>query len=77
MQQKILILKNITREWPGLLEDLLKEKSIKYEIVDLSKNEKLPSPEGYNAVAVLGGPDSANDKTPKIQKECDFVKKIY
>lgn len=70
----MLIIKNVTREGPGLLEDLLKEQHIHYTVVDLTKDETLPSLENFGAIAVLGGPDSANDETPKMQKERDFVK---
>ncbi len=76
MKNEILIIKNITREGPGLLEPELKEKSIGYTIVELSKGQILPSFEDYKAVVVLGGPESANDKTDKIKNEIDFVSKV-
>jgi GMP synthase-like glutamine amidotransferase len=70
----ILIVKNITREGPGLLEDILKETGLSATIVDLSANEKFPSPNGYKALVVLGGPDSANDDTIKMVEELAQVK---
>ncbi len=76
MKNEILIIKNITREGPGLLEPELKEKSIGYTIVELSKGQILPSFEDYKAVVVLGGTESANDKTDKIKNEIDFVSKV-
>lgn len=76
MKKEILILKNITREGPGLLEEILKEQNIIYKVVDLTKDEKFPPPENYGAVAILGGPDSANDETVKMQEERNFVKTV-
>lgn len=76
MGKEILIVKNITREGPGILEALLKEKGIGYTIVDLTNNETFPTLENFGAVAVLGGPDSANDETQKMQNERKFVKEV-
>lgn len=72
---EILIVKNITREGPGLLEALLKEKNIRYRVIDLGEGEKFPNPTGYKAVVVLGGPDSANDSTEKMKLELVQIKR--
>ncbi len=76
MKNEILIIKNITREGPGLLETELKGKGISYFIRDLSRRQILPSFEELKAVVVLGGPDSANDDTEKMNNEIDFVRKV-
>lgn len=76
MKKPILIIKNITREGPGLLEDLLKERGISYTIVDLDNGEDFPPIEQYGAVVVLGGPDSANDETEKMGKELLRIQEI-
>ena len=73
---KVLIVKNITREGPGLLEEILKSHNISYDIVDLYKGESFPDITGYSAVFVMGGPDSANDTTPKMQKELKIIKEV-
>lgn len=73
MDKEILVIKNITREGPGTLEIILREKSIGYSIVDLEKGEAIPSMGNYGAVVVLGGPDSANDKSGKIINELSFI----
>ncbi len=70
----VLIVKNITREGLGLLQELLDEHSIPYYIVDLDKGELFPDPHRYKAVVVLGGPDSANDTTPKMQQELQRIR---
>lgn len=77
MPKNILIIKNITREGPGLLEIVLSESNIAYTIIDLSQGESLPtSPKKFSAVVVLGGPDSANDHTAKMETERTFVQKV-
>jgi len=71
----VLIVMNITREGPGLLRDLLDEVAVTYKLVDLMKNEHFPDPTQYAALVVLGGPDSANDMTPKVSMELEQIKK--
>lgn len=73
----VLIVQNITREGPGLLERLLKEVAIDYDIVDLSKGEVFPDPTVYAALVVLGGPDSANDENLKMHTELERVKMAF
>jgi GMP synthase (glutamine-hydrolysing) len=73
---EILIVKNITREGPGLIGDLLKEFGIKNRINDLSRGEKPGNIEMYSAVIVLGGPASANDDTPEMKYELAMIRKV-
>lgn len=72
--KKVLIIQNITREGPGLLERLLREVAVNYEIIDLDKGDVFPDPTNYAALVVMGGPDSANDDTPKMINELVCVK---
>src|SRR3989338_4744742 len=72
--EKLLIVKNSATEGPGIIEAILKEKSISYEIVELDKGSLFPSPKNYSAVIVLGGPDSANDTTIKMKHELEMIK---
>lgn len=65
----LLIVKNIPREGPGLLAGVLEKQNVSYDVVDLDAGDAFPSPVGYKALVVLGGPDSANDTTEKIQQE--------
>ena len=69
MEEEILIVKNISREGGGLLEEELKVRNIRYIIVDLNQGEKFPPVENYGAVVVLGGPDSANDENKKMKNQ--------
>jgi GMP synthase (glutamine-hydrolysing) len=63
----VLIVKNCTREGPGIIEVLLKRFLIPFEIIDLEREENFPPPKDFIALIVLGGPDSANDNNKKIQ----------
>lgn len=62
-------MKNNTREGPGLLEDVIKERNINYSIVDLEQGQSFPSVEKYGAVVVLGGSESANDENEKMKNQ--------
>src|SRR3954468_16146854 len=72
---RVLIVKNVTREGPGLLTGLLDHHEIGYDVVDLNRGDALPDPTSYAALVVLGGPDSANDQTAKMATELPAVKK--
>jgi len=76
MTQPILIIKNITREGPGILQALLEEGAIAYQAVDLEKGESFPDPSDYSAIVVLGGPDSANDETEKMRNELQKIREV-
>jgi GMP synthase-like glutamine amidotransferase len=76
MRRQVLIVKNISREGPGLLDLVLKEHEITSRQIDLSRGETIPDPARYSAVFVFGGPDSANDQTRKMQEELRTVKEI-
>ena len=67
--EKVLIIKNISREGHGILGLVLNEKNIYFDLIDLDKGEEFPNPRDYSAVFVFGGPDSANDTTSKMENE--------
>ncbi len=71
----ILIIQNITREQAGLIEVVFNEQDIPFHILDLSKESVIPSKlEEYSGVVMMGGPDSANDTTPKMQNALQLAK---
>lgn len=74
MGKETLIAKNITREGPGLIEEILGERGFPYQIVDLSRGEGFPPRDSFDILIVLGGPDSANDQTPKMEKELEAIR---
>lgn len=71
---RLLIVKNGTTEGPGLFEEILRERRLAYEVVDLDRGEAFPALEGYAALVVLGGVDSANDPTPKMHTELSRIR---
>lgn len=73
MEKEILIVKNITREGPGIIEDILNESGIKLTVIDLDLGNTIPSVSKYVAVIVLGGPDSANDTSRKMKEELALI----
>ncbi|EAT59891.1 type 1 glutamine amidotransferase [Chlorobium ferrooxidans] len=66
MKKPLLIVKNITHEAPGLIGTVLTDKHITSHVVDLAAGDSFPDPRNYNAVVVLGGPQSANDLSPSM-----------
>ena len=75
-ESQLLIIKNITHEGPGLLEPLLHTYGISADVVDLSQGGTFPDPQNYQAVVVLGGPQSANDVTPAMQHQLKQIEQI-
>jgi GMP synthase-like glutamine amidotransferase len=69
-----LILKNISREGPGLLERVLRQRRLAYRVIDLDAGGAIPEPAGYDALVVMGGPDSANDATCKMDAELAIIR---
>jgi GMP synthase (glutamine-hydrolysing) len=69
--RKVLI---VSTAGPGLLATLLEELALAYEVVDLSKGEDFPDATKYAALVVLGGTDSANDTSEKMQTELARVR---
>ncbi len=55
MRKKVLIIKNIAREGPGIIGNLLKERNINYTVIDLDKGETFPSPKDYSAIVSWAG----------------------
>ena len=76
MSKNVLIVKNITHEGPGLLETVLFERGIASVSVNLATGEQFPDPRHFNAVVVLGGPQSANDETPAMQLQLLKIERI-
>jgi GMP synthase (glutamine-hydrolysing) len=75
MTGKLLIIQNISHEGPGILEDLLAEHAIGFELCDLSKGGTAPDLAGFAGLVVLGGPQSANDETAQITGELALIEK--
>ena len=77
--KKLLVLKNIEREGPGLFLKIAKEKGFLPEIYNLSLGEKLPEPKKDDLILIMGGPmsvrDINNEKYFWLRKETYFLKR--
>lgn len=73
---KVLVIKNNKNEGPGILNGILPEREINCDIVDLELGDKIPPISSYSAIFMLGGQDSANDLTKKMQGEIALVREI-
>ena len=74
---EFLIIQNTKIEGIGTLGDLLKADGFRTKTI-LAKNEKIPENK-YDAMIILGAPESANDDLPYLKQEikliCDSVEK--
>ena len=77
--KKLLVLKNIEREGPGLFLKIAKEKGFLPEIYNLSLGEKLPEAKKDDLILIMGGPmgvrDIDNEKYFWLREEIDFLKR--
>ena len=76
MPGEVLIIRNVPRENPGLIEVILNQENIDFKVVDFEDNSRFPVLDRLRAVIVLGGPESANDKTPKMLNELAFIRSV-
>ena len=72
----LLIIKNTKNEGPGLLSTVLHEREIGSDIVEYYQDGILPPLSRYSAVIVLGGPQSANDTTEKMNELIAYTRRI-
>ena len=72
----MLVLRNNIHEGPGILRGILENREIASDIVDFEDMASIPSLSAYSAVFMLGGPESANDRTKKMQGACALVRTI-
>lgn len=73
--RRLLVVRNITRDGPGLYEAAWRERKVSTVEVDLSQGEMIPDPTDFAAMLVLGGPASANDTTGTMLIELDAVRR--
>ena len=77
--KKLLVLKNIEREGPGLFLKVAKEKGFLPEIYNLYLGEKLPEPKKDDLILIMGGPmsvrDINNEKYFWLREETYFLKR--
>ncbi len=76
----VLILKNVSHEGPGTIENFLRIESIGYKIIECSSGD-IPPASDFDTLVIMGGPMSVNetDLYPYIDRETglasEFMKK--
>jgi GMP synthase (glutamine-hydrolysing) len=73
-----LIIKHIDVEGPGLIEYCLKQNKIPYQTLCLGTDVRLPKPDGFTHVVILGGPMNVyeEDRYPFLRDEDLFIKEV-
>lgn len=71
----VLLYKNSATEGPGLLADVLDRHGVPYAVAERSRGQPL-DPRGFDAVVVLGGPQSANDRDPATRQILSAIRRV-
>jgi len=73
---KVLIIKHIEIEGPGLIEYCLRHEKIPYQILTLNPSVCLPKPDDFTHIVILGGPMNVyeEDHYPFLRDEDLFIK---
>jgi GMP synthase-like glutamine amidotransferase len=71
-----LIIEHIEIEGPGLIEYCLAEKGIPYQVLCLDSGLRLPKPDDFSHIVILGGPMNVyqEDRYPFLNDEDLFIK---
>ena len=71
-----LMIKHVDIEGPGLIEYCLKQKRIRHQVLCLDSDVRLPKPEGFTHIILLGGPINVyeEDRYPFLKEEDLFIK---
>ncbi|MEK7846897.1 MAG: type 1 glutamine amidotransferase, partial [Nitrospinota bacterium] len=78
MEKKVLVLKHISIEGGGTIEDYLKSNGWKIDIRELQDGDSVPSKIDYDGVVILGGPMNVyeEDKYPFLKDEDRLIKEL-
>lgn len=72
------IFRHIECEGPGFLAELLAEKQIDFDLVEIDKGQSVPnSLDGISGLVFLGGPMSVNDNSAWIEDELALIRKAH
>lgn len=75
---RLLVLKNVTCEGPGLFEETCRARGVELDVRELSSGGGVPeSPAGHDAILVLGGPMNVyeEDQHPFLGPETDLIRR--
>ncbi len=73
---KVLIIKHIGIEGPGLIEFYFRKENITYQIINLEKGDPFPKLDHLSLIILLGGPMNVyeEDRYPFLKEEDLFIK---
>ena len=73
----VLIVKNVTAEGPGTIEDHLRATNIPFSLIDLEQGQAFPDLQAYSHLVIMGGPMAVYemDRTPYLRDEARFIEK--
>jgi len=73
----VLIIKNVSVEGPGTIEDHLRIGNIPSTIIDLERGHPFPDTPSYSHVIIMGGPMAVYemDRTPYLTDEARLIEK--
>ncbi len=73
----VLVIKNVSVEGPGTIEDHLRIGNIPCTIIDLEQGQPLPDIPSHSHVVIMGGPMAVYemDRTPYLKDEALFIEK--
>jgi len=69
-----LVLQHLDIEPPALIGDILIESGHRLTTIHLDQDEILPDARGYDGLIIMGGPQSANDKSNEIRNELKWTR---
>ena len=71
----VLVLQHIACEPPGVYEDVMRERGLRIDRVELDEGEALPDWREYDAIVAMGGPMSVNDEAqlPWLKRERQVI----
>jgi GMP synthase-like glutamine amidotransferase len=73
----VLVIKNVSSEGPGTIEDHLRIGNVPCTIIDLEQGQPLPDIPSHSHIVIMGGPMAVYemDRTPYLKDEALFIKK--
>jgi GMP synthase-like glutamine amidotransferase len=73
----VLIVKNVTAEGPGTIEDHLRAANTSFSLIDLEQGQAFPDLQTYTHLVIMGGPMAVYEmnRTPYLRDEAHLIEK--
>ncbi len=69
----LIVLRHVSYEGPGLIEEMLEGRGLPYKIMDVYEEGVPLAAAGFTGIVSMGGPMSVNDGTREIEKEKELL----